>query len=445
MIEKIRKKLRQLTDSGDKIIVALSGGADSVCLAHAMYMLSGLCGFSVCCAHVNHHLRGEQSDRDALFVREFCKNLGVECFVMDADVRQYAKEKGISEELAGREIRYAFFTRLAQEHGYHKIATAHHKNDSAETILMHLMRGSSIAGLTGIPERRGNIIRPLLDLTRMQIEQYCAENGLEYVTDSTNTEMIYTRNKIRLELIPYIQQQFNPNFVETVTANGQIIADENAFLDAETDKALCQVTEGNRQDIVLERFLLLHPALRRRVLYRVLQCAGAKEAGSEEIAAVLALCQNGTTGKRITLAGGLCARVEYGRLIIGDFTEAAQTFSYPVMPGCRTEIPEAGIAVRLEKMEKAEKQCFFCPDDAVFEIRSRRNGDFFYPTGMHGKKKVKDYFIDCKIPREKRDRIPILTCGGEIMWIVGMRRDKRFLSGKHVYKVTIDAITKNMG
>ena len=219
------------------VLVGLSGGADSAALLYLLCRLSEELGFAVYAAHVNHGLRGAAADADERFSEALCKLLGVEFRVLRADVKGEAEKRGMSEELAGRCVRYEFFDKLASEHNIDRIATAHHKNDNAETILMNFVRGTGIKGLCGIPYTRGKIIRPLLDCTRAEIERYCGENSIEYVTDMTNLDTVYTRNKARHILIPEIEREFNPAFVDTITHNAQLLMLEEDYMRAETEKA----------------------------------------------------------------------------------------------------------------------------------------------------------------------------------------------------------------
>lgn len=428
MTEKIKRAAARLTNRGDKIIVGFSGGADSVCLLHALCALSDELGLKISAAHVNHGLRGDEADRDELFALDFCRRLGIECRIKHADVRSLAEKMGISEETAGRHARYAFFEELSQ--GRAKIATAHHKNDSAETILMNLFRGSSLAGLAGISEKRGNIIRPLMSLTRLEIEYYCAENSLQFVTDSTNNQSVYTRNRVRHVCIPYIEKYFNSNFVHTVTENAAVIFEENAYLNSETEKLYNQlVKEG---EIELKKLHALPLALRRRLVRKICENAGVRDITAQYIEDILLL--NGT-GKAISLNNDICANISYGKLTIGSRVPQTAPYEYPLYIDEWTDIPEAKIRIRVRRTDNTDKNCFFFPNNAQLCVRNRRSGDIFFPAGMIGRKKIKDYFIDKKIPRSKRASAPLLTCNDEIAWIINMRRDRRFASGAQAYIV----------
>lgn len=434
MINKIRTSIAKLIKQEDKIIVGFSGGADSVCLLHALCSLADEFSFTVIAAHVNHMLRGKEAERDEAFARDFCVRLGIPCFVKRIDVRALAQSENISEEAAGRRARYAFFEELASQEQATKIATAHHKNDNAETILMHLFRGTALTGLAGIAAQRGNIIRPLLDLSRADIECYCAENNLSFVTDSTNTQNAYTRNRIRNECIPYIETYFNPNFIQTVTKNACIIADENAYLDGETTKLYCALVADGA--VSIDALVRLPLALRRRLIRKMCETAGIHDVTADYIENILRLC-SGSTGKEIALNNHRSARISYGKLIIAQSQPQSQPYEYHLTIGQSARIVEAGMFVCVEKDANPSKNSFYFPHGASLYVRSRKAGDFFYPVGMTGKKKLQDYFIDAKISRDMRGSVPLLVCNGEIAWVVGMRRDRRFVSGEQACRVSI--------
>lgn len=415
---------RQLLQKGDQVLLAVSGGADSVCLLHLLLRMAQKKNFKLHVAHLNHGLR-LQAQEDASFVRCLCDAWGVPCTVQEADVAAYAKMHSISEELAGRQLRYAFFCHLKERLGFNKIATAHHKNDNAETILMHFLRGSGLDGLSGISYKRGALIRPLLDISRAEIEQYCLEHQLNYVTDHTNFEAIYTRNKIRLELLPELEAEYNPNFVETVVRNGRAFTQDAVFLKQCADQAYLQiVSEGKVQ---VERLLAQPEAIQRRILLRMMKEAQATEVSAVFVEKILELL--GGKGKYLDLPGKIRAYVEYGTLYLQKGEEKITEYCYEIPLGRQVYIKEAGIDVFAEQAEGKMQDgwdYFAAGPEACLQIRNRRPGDFFAPMGMTGTKKLKKYFIDCKIPQKRRGLLPLLTINGEISWIIGYRKDRRY-------------------
>lgn len=410
------------------VLVALSGGADSVTLLYILKQLSDIHCFKVYAAHVNHGLRGDDAKRDADFSRSLCEKLGVEFFLLNADVRAEAKRRKMSEELCGREVRYEFFRKLMDEHNIEFTATAHHKNDNAETILMNFMRGSGISGLCGIPCRRDRFIRPLINISRDEIEQFCAENKLGFVTDKTNSQTDYTRNKIRHILIPRIEQDFNPSFINTVTANASVIADDADFLELEAKKAYDECVCDNYADI--PKLLALHTAISKRVIRMMIDnICGIYDVSHSVTDSVMNIVKSGRSGACADIIRTYRARVEYNRLVIESVPNETHAFSYTLSLGVPLYIPELNATVTAEYTDKRlnDGAEYFCADlSSEIVIRSRLSGDKFTPSGMRGSKKVKDFMIDKKVPKSLRDLTGILTIDGEIAWIMGLRRSDSF-------------------
>lgn len=405
-------KKHNMINNGDRVLVALSGGSDSVALLHLLLEISQKYGFSIGAAHINHKLRAT-ADRDMHFCEELCKSFNIPLEVRTIDIKKAAQEQGISEELCARNFRYSFFESL----GYDKIATAHNKNDNAETILFNFMRGAGAGGLCGIPYVRGNVIRPLLDIKKTEITKFCKDNGFDFVTDETNFEEIYTRNKIRLSLIPEIEKTFNSNFVNTVTANSELLSNDTDFLDNFSEK----LYNGE----VLSSYLKdMHPAVLFRIiqLYYKERCASLQNLPVSFVKNIISLMENGQTGSKIDLPNGFVAYLSYGRLIIDKKAENTG-FEYAIIPEKPLFIPEIGVTVTL-KSDKNGK--ISLPDTNGLTVRSKRDGDFFFPVGMTGKKRISDYFTDKKIPQKQRFYIPILTKNDEIVSVIGYRNDRRF-------------------
>ena len=429
MLEKIKNTIKRygLINNGDRILVGLSGGADSVCLTHVLYSLKDEFGIEIMTAHLNHMIRGKEADSDADFAEKYSKSLGIKCVVKAIDVPCIAEKNGISEETAGRNARYEFFDETIKKYGFNKIATAHNLNDSAETITMNFMRGGALSGLSGIPHKRDKIIRPLLDISRAKIEAYCVENGLKYVTDSTNSEDIYTRNKIRHTLIPIVEQEFNPDFITPVTRNARIIKAEEDYIAVAADEAYRETVKTGAADI--NKLMNCHIAIARRIVRRMIgDCIGISDISSEFIDKIIVLAQKNKSGSSINLPSSAEARVEYSKLIIAK-TEKTGAYEYALPLDTDVYIAEAGITLRAERVSARGNdgaQYFSSIDADKLLVRNRRDGDFFYPSGMSGKKKLKDYYIDEKIPRNERDKTPLIVSGGDIMYIVGHRRDRRF-------------------
>ena len=416
-----------LLRGGESVLAALSGGADSVCLTHALCALKDEIGITVSAAHVNHGIRGDEADRDEEFARQFALSLGIKFYSVKLNIPAKAKENGVSEETAGRNARYAFFDDLCRKYGIDKIATAHNKNDNAETIAMNFIRGSTVKGLSGIPRIRGSIIRPLLDVSRAEIERYCAENKLEYVTDSTNLSCDYTRNKARNILIPLIEREFNSSFTETVTKNAVLAAEDSAYIDKTARAEYERIVTDGRAEI--KELMSLDAAVRRRVVYCMLsEASGTKDdIGAAYVKSALSLAEK-QSGASADFPHGVRLRNEYGFLVAEKRAEDTNPFEYTLKSGENYiyELNAVATVTAAEKRGRDGAVYLSASEDDKIIIRSRRAGDVFRPSGMTGSKKVKEYFINEKIPRDKRPLVPIIEINGVIA-AVGKRVDRRFL------------------
>ena len=418
------------------VLVGLSGGADSVALLHVMHTLSKEMGFVVYAAHVNHNLRGEAALRDEEFSKSLCEKLNIQCFVKSADVKSIATQRHISEELAGRQVRYDFFSELMSEYDIEFTATAHHKNDNAETLVMNFIRGTGLSGLSGIPYKRDMFIRPMLDVTRCEIEEYCVNNGLSYVTDATNLDTVYTRNKIRNILIPDIEREFNPRFIETITSNADIISCEDDYLFEAADREYRRLVMNNV--ISVSALMTQHKAISRRIIRRMID----SECGISDVSAVVVdnvynICKSGKTGLMCDIAKGVTARIEYDNLVIGKTPDVCEDFKYQIEIGKEQYIPELNCNISVDFVSnQADGEYFRLPDGVNSVIISnRRSGDKFVPKGMTGTKSVKEYMINEKIPKHLRSRIGIMRFNDDIAWIIGYRRDNRFIGNDISVKI----------
>lgn len=414
IIDKVEEKLfsESSLSASDSILVAFSGGADSVCLLYILNAVRKKTGFLLYAAHLNHCLRGEAAEHDENFAIKFCKKLGIELFVKKEDVGFYAKEHKLSEELAGRELRYSFFNSIMEEKNIKFLATGHHADDQTETVLMHLMRGSGIDGISGMRYKREKIIRPLLGISKEEILKFCHEEKLEFCTDATNFETEYSRNKVRLEIIPKMIE-INPNLSNTISRTTEILADESDFLEECVKKTYKDIIFNNSVEI--EKLHKTHICLQRRLIKKMIEsaCGSKKDISYDYIDKVLKLAANNKTGKSINLLSGVVARIQYDKLII-EKPSLPLNFFYEVLLGKEISIPDINVKIKIECKENGD---FTFSPDAKLVIRTRQNGDRIYPLGMLGTKKLKSFFIDEKVPREQRDKSLILTCNGEIALI----------------------------
>lgn len=453
MMDKVLDTIKQynMFDKNDKVIVAVSGGPDSISLLHLLNSLKEEYNLTLYGAHVNHCLRGEESDKDEEYVKGFCENLGIECFVKRVDINRLAKERGLSSESAGREARYEFFEELYNSLGAQKIALAHNANDQAETVLMRIIRGTGLEGLTGIKPVRSNIfVRPLINIKRESIEKYCDTYLLQPRIDKTNLENIYTRNKVRLELIPYIKENFNEDIVNVLNRLAGTIITDNDYLEKICEEKFityCEKKDG--KVIIYKDAFNEHEAILSRILRAAINELRGNLYNIEKVHIYdLISLAKGSTGKRIALPGQIVGFNNYGdiELSIGkEIIKCNSSKTYNLSLGEQNFINDLNLKVSLRLIKKDEKIDFkeksfikyFDYDKIRGEIilRVRKEGDRFVPFGMKGSKKLKDLFIDLKVPKEERERIPLIVFDNDIAWIVGYRISE-------LYKV--DNNTKNI-
>lgn len=441
-LETIEK--HDLIKKGENIVVGVSGGPDSICLLHLLWSIREEYSLGIYVVHLDHRYRGKESQADAEYVREFCRKLNIESHIFSINVNEYKAEKGITFEEAGRELRYKLFYEIAQRTESTKIAVAQNSNDQAETVLMRMMRGSGLEGLTAIDYIRDNmIIRPLLDINRREIENYCTEFSLNPRIDKTNLEAIYTRNKIRLELIPYIQKNFNPNIIETLCRGANILRQDNEYLEEATKKALENIEiEGSKSKvrIDLKKYNELHLALKKRIIRVAIEKikGDLKNITLTHIDNAIAIIKEEKVGTKINLPAQILIELGYNSIDIKLFkgnTNSIKEFQYQVPIEGSVYVEELGLSLSTEivaldtRTYKRNNTTVFIDKNKIkgeLIIRNRRNGDRFMPLGMKGNKKIKDYFIDEKIPKDKRDKIPLICDQKEIIWVGGYRLSEKY-------------------
>jgi tRNA(Ile)-lysidine synthase len=448
-IETIKRTIDNfgMVQPGEKVLVALSGGPDSVCLLHALHALVPELGITLHAAHLDHMFRGKESADEARFAASIAGRLNVPFTVGSVDVPAYCRDRGLSAQAGAREVRYRFLQQVCDEAGASRIALGHTASDQAETLLMRLLRGAGLAGLSGIPPVRNNIIRPLIAVTRDEILEYLNAKGLSFVRDPSNASNAYTRNRIRIELMPVLET-FNPRIADTLAAEAALLRDENEAMEVQLRSAAGSVMTLGKDNMVLDRagFEQLHPALKRRLLRAALSTAGAEPAdvSSVQIEEALRFLSAAQTGRAMRLPKGLELTREYGRFLLGVAREARECLVELAVPGV-TDIPSLGLSVETtfsngplpEDRDSGAQENYGW--QALFDydkirpplfLRTRRQGDRFQPAGMAGRsKKLQDFLVDEKVPRTKRDALPIVATEQEVLWIVGMRTDERFLPG----------------
>ncbi|OOM82044.1 tRNA(Ile)-lysidine synthase [Clostridium puniceum] len=440
-------KDNKLIKSGDKILVALSGGPDSVCLLNILFELKEELNINIGAAHINHLLRGEDSFKDEEYVIKICDEMSIPCFVIRVDINNYSKEHKLSSELAGRQVRYDFFEEIIEKEDFNKIATAHNANDQAETILFRLMRGTGLEGLGGIKACRDNkMIRPILCLSRQEVEEYIQLKNLKPRIDKTNFEKIYNRNKIRLDILPYMKENFNEDIIQTLNRMSLLLEKDNEFLEKLALKAYKKYCiEYDDYFIIKEEIFKQEESIINRVLRHAVTRYSKSNYDFEmkHINEIFSLSQK-NSGKLIDLPNGIYAENIYGDIYIknksnkynGNNKKEEILFSKDntnnKIVSFDKFIIEFSIINNYQREDISLNQGnliqyfdFDKINDNIL-IRKRINGDKIIPLGMSGNKKLKDIFIDMKIPKEERDSVPILCIDEKIAWIVGIRTSEEY-------------------
>ena len=420
-------KKYNMADNSDHIMVALSGGADSCTLLHILQRL----GFAVSALHVNHGLRGEESQRDQKFAESFCRGLNIPFYVYTYNVGKFAKDNNLTTEEAGRMLRYRALDEQSKKINATKIATAHNKNDNVETILLNLTRGTGLSGLRGVPPVRSNIVRPLIECTRKEIEEYCEKNNIQYVTDSTNAQLEYSRNKIRHKVLPNLME-INKNLISTLSANGQILGQEDNYLQQSALEAYnsCVISSPqNSLNISIPSLKALHPALQARVIRIAVSCfcETLQNLTHEHVFDILKLTDK-PTGKKISLPMGIIAEKSYLALVIQKDIRIEQAISklyYRVNLYDFLYIKEKNFYISCNLKEIVKEgyintctKCFnYDKIKPEFILRTRQQGDTLYIKNS-GTQKLKNYLINKKIPSRQRD-MPLLAINSHIIWVFG--------------------------
>ncbi|MBQ9686673.1 MAG: tRNA lysidine(34) synthetase TilS [Oscillospiraceae bacterium] len=403
---------------GRRVLCAVSGGADSMCLLHLLRAN----GIDVTAAHFEHGIRGAESRRDAAFVENWCRENGVPSVIGHGDVPAYAASHGLGIEEAARQLRYAFLTRAAADAGCDVIATAHTLDDNAETILFHLTRGSGAAGLTGIPRQRGIIVRPLLSVSRKEIEAYLTEHALAHVEDSSNQSDAYTRNRIRHGVLPTLRE-LNPRIAEAAARSARLLGQDDDCLNALAEDFLRRQLRDN--SLPLEEFRALHPAIASRVLRRLLPGLEA-----EHVDAALRFIQ-GSDYALLDLPGRRLRR-EQGRLYL-DAGDHSTLPARPLTVGQALPIPEAGLTLQSQLcIFRGEVNDLFTTSFVKYEMISadllctgRLPGDRLRPVGRGCTKTLKALFQEAGFTQAQRDLTPVIRDSQGPLWVRGLAVSER--------------------
>lgn len=461
---------RSLIAKGDHVIVGVSGGPDSVCLLHVLCMMSKEWEINIHAVHINHLLRGEDADKDQAYTEKLCRDLSVPCRVFAYDVKKMASFGGLTTEEMGRNLRYEAFDQVREEillaecldgkTPRVRIAVAQNQNDQAETVLMRILRGTGTDGLAGMDyERDGKIIRPLLDVTREEIEAYCETNHLTPRIDQTNLEPIYVRNRIRLELIPYLKEHYNKEILSALDRLVRISNEDKDFLYRSVEEALgAESREGSIRTFPRKIYRELHPAIRKRVILRIFRQMGLiQDVVSTHLLRADQLILQGDSGERMEFPKGYLLRITYDKAEFINGKEDPRAagriegevgFCYSLGMDEITNIPGLNASFKIRRVDvlppRAEEKnhssiVYLDLGDSNnrenLVLRSRRTGDYLTPLGMKGTKKLQDFFVDEKIRREERDLVPLLCLGSEVLWVVGHRINENYKVGPETKEI----------
>ncbi|MCK4403576.1 MAG: tRNA lysidine(34) synthetase TilS [candidate division Zixibacteria bacterium] len=478
-IEELKRTIYRfgLLKKGDRVVVALSGGPDSVALLHGLLDIQSEFGLKLYVAHLNHKLRGAESDEDERFAKKLAGHLKLKFFSKKIDVKGEAKRKKLGIEESAREIRYRYLENLAVQIKADKIAFGHQADDQAETFLMRLLRGAGGAGLSGIPPKRGKIIRPLIQIRREEIETFLKANQIPYRLDSSNYLTDYFRNKIRLTLLPKIKEEFNPKIVESLNRTADIISLQQEYIKKKCEQILQDIgiKRKNKMILDLKEFAAYDICLQREMIrFSIKQLQGdlnqlvrriprLRRGSFESVDRALNLIHRKKSGKKVKLVAKIWLEVSGNELAF--YREEKKKYNYPLtLPGevnlsagqlsvdsnetqMRSIGKDWGIKINGEihkgkllsqNLIPQNQNTAFLDWEKLkkpFRLRSRRRGDKFKPLGMKGTKSLADFLIDAKVPRHLRDEVPILTSKGKIVWVVGYRISDEFKVNQKTKKV----------
>ena len=455
LLKKIRKTIIKynMLSEGDNVIIGLSGGPDSVCLGIILHKLRVDFNLTLNAVYVDHGLRPDEVENEKAFCKNFCNNLGIGFFTKAVDVKEYAKDRKLNMQEAARELRYHAYEEVSKKACAAKIALGHTADDQSETFFIMLLRGSGMKGLSGIPPVRSLdlgvkknilIIRPLIEIERKEIEDFLYRNAsrithnasLPFIVDSSNLKKDYFRNWIRLMIIPEFKKK-SPALVKSISRMADILREEDAYLEIIATKTLMRLISRKSADAI-ELFILPLETMEKPILRRVLRRALSEAEGLKgidfiHIEDMIELIKRGKSGDRIYLPKGIRVIKNYSTMVITSMPpQKISTYTINV-PG-EVVLNEIKAVIKASAGKKSDDYgdgkitTVFDADKigTVLTVRQRENGDFFYPSGFGKRKKLQDFFVDEKVPRDERDSVPIVVSGNDIVWVAGFRGDERF-------------------
>jgi len=452
MLATIRR--HSMLEHGDKVLVAVSGGPDSVALLHALRSVRDELGIGLHVAHLNHSFRGRESDLDAEYVRALAANLSLDCTVEKIDVPQIQRSLRLSPEEAARLVRYEFLERVAADVHADRIALAHTADDQVETVLLNVLRGAGLDGLAGMPPVRGRIIRPLIAIRRSEVENYVesAAADLHPRVDITNLLPMYTRNRLRLELLPLLRREFNPEIDAAILRLAELAREDTAYLNMGSKEALSRVTISREEGAISldpSGVLSCPLAIRRRLIREAVRAVRGELAdiGFAHVEELLRLLGAGADFKYELPGGTFVERTRRGLAFLSSRPlELPIIYCYELSVPGKTRVPEIEATIEaevsltpLEPVRPPESMEIVLDGGSIagkLKVRNWQPGDRIRPLGLRGSKKVQDVFVDKKIPRAARHRVPLIVDDEKIVWVAGLalselikvtERTRRFL------------------
>jgi len=428
-----------MLNRGDRVVIGLSGGADSCALLCVLSSLRDKLGIKLYAAHLNHGIRGQEAIRDMEFSKNLALRFNVDFVSKTVSVPSYAKENKISPEAAGRVLRYEFFEEVCAQYDCNKIAVAHNKNDRAETIILNIIRGSAARGFEGIKAVNDNIIRPLIETSRDEIEHYAYESKIDYMTDSTNLEDIYARNIVRNNILTQMSK-INSNAIGNIIRCSEILSSESEYLDHSVERENIIKSEDDRILVDKNKLISLHTSMRRRVIISALikLCGNTQNVSSRQIDS---LSSNIRTGKVYKFGNGAYAGITSQYVVFSKSLPVSVQYEYKLkIPGI-IEVKETGLVYKFEFVSKYEKKSnSLCISlDGIEEdnliLRTKKDGDVFRPFGMNGLKKIKNFFIDSKIPSFERCLYPLLIDDKNVLAVLPIRSSEECRVNENTKKI----------
>ena len=431
-------KSKKLVGRGDHILLAVSGGVDSMVLLDCFHRVEKKFGLALGVVHLNHGLRGAESDQDEEFVAQLVREKGYSIYVKRVDVGAYCRENRLSWQDGAHRLRRAFFMEVLRKEGYHKLATGHHADDQAETILIHLLKGTGLQGLKGMAFCDPPLIRPLLGLSRDEIIRYANQRGLVFREDSSNRERKYLRNRIRLDLFPFLKSQFNPQVIEALNRTAIVLNECQQLVDHYAQRAWDKTVRSvKKNEIILDNNKFLHyfNILKFQILTRAYIHVHGQPNGPSflQCEGIFRLSEQGGTGQTISLGGGVRVLKNRDELVV--FKKSTPFFPQDVVMGEKKSFLGGKFSFLAEPVARGEVHfdgnpwVEYVDADRVHPplwLRGWRPGDRFVPLGFKVSKKLSDFFVNSKVSLSQKDRIPLLESRGRIVWVCGHRLSEEF-------------------